>query len=75
MAKEMICTQCGTSGTGKKQAKGNFFIEVILWLCFIIPGLIYSIWRVSGRKTVCKACSSSTLVPADSPMGIKMRNQ
>jgi DNA-directed RNA polymerase subunit RPC12/RpoP len=36
----------------------------VLWLCYIIPGLIYSIWRRSGAPSVCPTCNKETLIPA-----------
>jgi predicted RNA-binding Zn-ribbon protein involved in translation (DUF1610 family) len=66
MAK-MYCPQCGAVGAGKRRTKGSFLVEVILWLCFIIPGLLYSLWRVSSRETVCAKCGATGIIPADSP--------
>ncbi len=63
----LVCTQCGYVGKPKRAIKGNGFIEIILWLCFIIPGLIYSIWRSSSRYKVCPKCNNSSLIPVDSP--------
>lgn len=69
MAKPMICTACGTSGRARKETPGSFIIEVILWLCFLVPGLIYTIWRYSRKHWVCEVCKSPNLVPLDSPAG------
>jgi hypothetical protein len=44
-------------------------IELILWICFIVPGLIYSFWRLSSRYNACGCCGSVALVPLDSPVG------
>ena len=30
--------------------KGTFVIEVFLWLVFLPIGIIYSLWRLTGRK-------------------------
>jgi len=64
----MVCTQCGCTGT-ESQTKGSFLIELVLWLFFCVPGLIYSIWRLTTRGKVCSACKSDRLVPASSPTG------
>lgn len=72
MAKELVCTQCGTVGYGKTLTKGSIIIELILWLCFLVPGLIYSIWRMTSRVTVCKVCEAQSLIPSDSPAGKKV---
>jgi hypothetical protein len=68
----MVCTQCGHHGFTLAKVKGSTGIELILWLCFLIPGLIYSVWRLSSRRPVCTACGSSALVPPSSPVGQRM---
>jgi len=68
--KPRFCTTCGHEGGTETKARGNLAIEVILWLLFIVPGLIYSIWRVSSRHPVCASCGAATLVPPDSPMAL-----
>ena len=70
--KATICAACGTSGQVKTVTPGSIFIEIILWLMFIVPGLVYSIWRHTRRHKVCRACGSAQLVPVESPMGRKL---
>lgn len=70
--RDRVCTQCGTRGPSRSVTRGSFAIEIVLWLLFIIPGLIYSIWRVSTRTTACAACGATSLVPPDSPAGRRM---
>ena len=65
-----ICPSCGTQGS-RSETRGSIFIEIILWLCFIIPGLIYSLWRLTTRHKVCRACGSS-VIPLFSPRGQQM---
>ena len=72
MAKQLICSACGHVGGGQSKIKGNGFIELILWLCFLIPGIIYSIWRSSSRYKACPSCGSTNLIPIDSPVGKKL---
>lgn len=66
---EKICKTCGFVGKAKKRTKGSIFIEIILWICFLIPGVIYSIWRLTTRAEVCSKCGSTELIPIDSPIG------
>lgn len=73
-AEAMICTDCGTIGEGKDQVKGNVLVEIILWLCFIVPGLIYSIWRSSSKNKVCDACQGK-LIQLDTPRGQQLLKQ
>lgn len=63
----LYCKACGATGTGVTATPGSFFVELLLWLCFLVPGLIYSVWRLAGRKRVCRICGSDALIPADSP--------
>lgn len=58
-----FCNSCNNF-TPTAQLKGNSWIEVVLYLCYIIPGIIYSIWRRVGPPNVCPICKSATLVPA-----------
>ena len=60
-----ICSNCGTIGKPKTIVKGTFLIEVFLWLFLIVPGIIYTIWRVSTKY---KGCSTN-IVPLNSPRG------
>lgn len=53
------CKQCGES-----KLKGSGWITFILILFYIIPGLIYMVWRRSGLGE-CKFCSSSDVIPVN----------
>jgi predicted RNA-binding Zn-ribbon protein involved in translation (DUF1610 family) len=71
MSKEYICTACGHVGDSKTVFKGHFLIELVLWLCFIVPGLIYTIWRRTSTFEACPTCGNPNLLPAHSPMARK----
>jgi len=64
----MFCPRCGTTGIPKSFTKGSFGMELLLWLCFILPGLLYSVWRLSSRYKGCPACKAPGMIPADSPI-------
>lgn len=68
MAHRKYCTTCGDINNGKRKVPGTFLVELALWLLFLFPGLIYSLWRVSSAKRVCRRCESPTLIPLDSPI-------
>lgn len=67
-----ICTHCGTVGVPKTVTKGSFLIEIVLWLCLLVPGFIYSVWRLTTRRKACRVCGSSGMVPLNSPMGLRL---
>lgn len=71
----LVCTRCGTRTNARTETRGSFIIELALWLLFIIPGLIYSLWRLSSRRDVCHACGAPDLVPVDSPVGRKLLSE
>lgn len=68
-----FCTSCGHEGPTDQKTKGSIWIEIILWLCFLVPGVIYSIWRHTTRTMVCKSCGASTLVPPSSPVAVAQK--
>lgn len=70
----LVCKNCGSASGTRTITKGSFFIEVILWLIFLVPGIIYSIWRLTTRHQACKDCGSQALVPINSPLGKKLLN-
>lgn len=61
------CPSCGSVNDGKRHVPGSILIELVLWLCMLIPGLIYSIWRHAASKKACALCKSTGLIPANSP--------
>ena len=67
----MYCPACGDTNNGMAHTKGSIFLELLLWLCFLLPGLIYSIWRLASRQRVCQTCSSPGLIPTNSPRAKK----
>ena len=69
MEGEYICTQCRHIGDRELCSKGKTSVEVILWLLFLVPGLIYSIWRRTGRYCACPNCGNPSMVPLGSPLG------
>jgi len=71
----LICTTCGTIGNIKRQARGKMWLEIVLWFCYIIPGVIYSLWRTSNYRNVCQTCKGEQFVPIDSPMGKFIQEQ
>ena len=59
------CTQCHTHSNTAKM-KGNGWIELVLYLFYILPGVVYSIWRRSGKPNGCPTCGHAALIPAGS---------
>lgn len=73
--KKAFCADCGHEGRAGSTVRGSLALEIVFWLLFIIPGLIYSIWRTSTRRPACSRCGSERLVPPDSPLARKLRTE
>jgi hypothetical protein len=72
----IICLQCGSvNKRAVGTIQGSFLLECFLWLLFILPGIIYSVWRLTTKAKVCPACSSREIVPLASPMGQKLQRE
>ena len=71
----MICCDCGTVGTPKRHMEGSVIVEVFLWCLFLLPGLLYSFWRLSTKCKVCRSCGSRTMIPLESPRGQMLAQQ
>lgn len=58
---KISCPECGYEGKPSTVTRGSFAIELILWLCYLLPGLIYSLWRLSTRRYVCRQCGCTEI--------------
>jgi len=75
MKKEMVCPNCGTIGNPTTVTKGSFIMELALWLCFLVPGLIYSLRRLTTRyNNACPKCKS-VMLSTDTPKGQKLMKE
>lgn len=72
MAKKLLCIACQHVGEAKRVTRGSIWIELVMWLFFLLPGLIYSIWRLTTRHDACERCGGKSLIPLDSPAAKKM---
>jgi hypothetical protein len=62
--KSWCCNSC-KKHTKLPNWKGSGWIEIVLYLFYIIPGIMYSIWRRTGEPTACPSCRRETLVLDD----------
>lgn len=68
-SEEMVCRQCESVGTPEKEMPGNLAFGCALFFFFVVPGILYSIWRLTNKTNVCQFCGSEDLVPKHSPAG------
>lgn len=63
MANKCInCNNCGHTGWSKP--KGSILITLVLALFFILPAIIYEIWRRLGLG-ICENCGGSNVIPSN----------
>ena len=67
-----ICTACGTVGIARRVTRGSFIIEVLLWFFFLLPGMIYTVWRLTTRYDACPQCKGDQMIPTSTPVGRKL---
>jgi len=65
----LVCTHCGSKD--RLGLPGSGWIELALWLAWIVPGIIYSLWRRTGRPA-CGVCGYRALVSTASPLGLRL---
>jgi predicted RNA-binding Zn-ribbon protein involved in translation (DUF1610 family) len=65
--KVYVCSNCQFTGRGKRP--GSNAIEVILWLCYLVPGIFYSLWRNSKKEKICPQCGAKPMVPFNTVRG------
>lgn len=64
-----ICSRCSYVGKPVLIKEGNVFLEIMLWLLFVIPGLFYTAWRQSCRYYGCPLCRAQKMAPVNSLRG------
>lgn len=55
----MLCKTCGSVGAPKMHKRGTASLELLLWLCLLVPGFIYSMWRLMTKYQACSDCGST----------------
>ena len=70
--REQLCIHCGYVGTAKMLTDGDRTVEFFLWLCGLLPGLIYTLRRYRNRYPVCPECGARNLIGPNSPYAQKL---
>lgn len=77
-----ICKNCGYCGKETTITKGSFGVEIALWILglitfgiLILIALPYSLWRIFSKQKACPKCSSTNMIPLDTPAGKKLAEE
>lgn len=65
----LLCPSCGALGRVTMKRSGHGGLELVLWLCFIVPGVVYSLWRLLTPIVICAECGAHPLIKVGSPKG------
>ena len=72
-SKKYVCMECGCQRDPIKAKRGLLVIEIFMWLLYILPGVIYSIWRRVRTQEVCPNCLNPSIVLTSSSRAMGMR--
>lgn len=61
-----FCQDCELAGVGESSQQGSVIITILLLLFFIIPGVLYMIYRSHTKGTQCEHCHSKNVIPITS---------
>ena len=64
----LYCTACGTVAIPKRYTKGSFGMEILLWLLMVLPGVLYTLWRITSKYAGCPQCQAPGMIPLTSPV-------
>ena len=66
---QFLCTQCGAqTSVPLRVPPGSPWVALALAVPFVLPGLVYTVWRYTMRRTLCPTCGHAQLIPADAPL-------
>ena len=71
--KKYVCMECGCQRDPIDAKRGLLVIEIFMWLLYIVPGVIYSIWRRVRKHQVCPNCLNPSIVLTSSSRAMGMR--
>jgi hypothetical protein len=63
------CAHCGFRGQPYRFVPGSLLLEVLLWLFFIFPGIIYTGMRRTKAYYGCPRCRTPNMIPLNTPVG------
>lgn len=69
--KAKFCTSCHYVGRGRYP--GSLWFYPFLYALYVIPGLLYYIYRSMAGQCICWKCKAKTLIPADAPRAVALQ--
>ncbi|MFC2158529.1 hypothetical protein ACFLT9_11890 [Acidobacteriota bacterium] len=69
MINRHICPYCGHLGKPQVVKPGTTLSEILLWCCLLFPGLVYTIWRQTLKRSRCPNCTTRRMIQIKSELG------
>jgi hypothetical protein len=63
------CIHCEHVGRVEKESKGSCLLMIVLFLCFIVPGIIYMVWMLVNTGYRCPKCKTWGMIPLSTLRG------
>gem|GEM_PF-4856210 len=68
-----ICPRCGAVGNRPATiCPGSSLVQILFFFLGLVPGIIYTMWRVAATYQGCGRCGSNILIHTKSPMGQRL---
>jgi len=65
-----VCTACGYQTVrADRVMPGNGWLTATLLFFFVVPGIVYWVWRHTSKEDRCPLCGRASVIPAESPIG------
>lgn len=69
-SRSLVCTSCGQETVRPDRVKpGTGWLTATLLCLFVVPGVVYWVWRTAMKEDRCPMCRRATLIPSASPIG------
>jgi hypothetical protein len=72
MSSLVLCTHCGATTVPRRVTPGPGWITLVLLIFFVVPGVIYWLWRHTSTYEVCAQCGNRSLIPPTAPVAQTM---
>ena len=67
VSQNKLCVTCKSVGEPIMNKPGSGWVTFILAWFFIVPAIIYEVWRSVSKYGTCSKCQSKTLIEINSP--------
>ncbi len=62
MRSRTVCMECFETSMPDTLLEGSDALEMMFWLCLVLPGWLYCAWRHALRRKVCRSCGGESLM-------------